>query len=330
MISQSFRIDKIALDTSSPDALRERLDAYIPNAVFDVNQKEGLLQFRGRKSNYFCADKSLLRHASEFGVTTQREVQFFREQKQRFDLCYEDCWTGFFLSDVLSEDALVILHFDDHADMMRCHLTMMDDGNLFDPTFGRPFDQMQTQHWIDAITSGVITIGSYLTPIFAHFEARGPGNRVHVRHIRPTVHPVNDSILKTVKVKDDAHEKLLVPPGVSLEMRTDSNGENTYVETSEIARGLQELPSGTTVVHFDLDFFINDFNGNPGEVSPKTDEENIAIAMHKIEQVFRGLAALDRKISKWIVATSPGFCAARHWSWLIKEIDMRIARLTEI
>ena len=89
---------------------------------------------------------------------------------------------------------------------------------------------------------------------------------------------------------------------------------------------LRDLPAGTVVVHIDLDWFINDFNGNASQAGRVADDAAVALAQRKVTELFAAVAHISSRIEGWIVATSPGFCAAAHWPWLLDEIDRGIVQ----
>lgn len=84
------------------------------------------------------------------------------------------------------------------------------------------------------------------------------------------------------------------------------------------------MPNGKLAVHIDLDFFVNDFNGNPG-TSPRSLSRNDRTTILKsMDDVFEKIDQSARPVDGWVVATSPGFCAARHWPWLLESLGTRI------
>src|SRR5262249_21144898 len=102
------------------------------------------------------------------------------QRLEAFDLCLEDSWSGYFVSERLrtapGDDDLVFIHLDHHTDMMPSLLECRDNG-LFDGIAGRPFDVHDGQHWVRAIANGAIGIGTFVTVLF-HLR-----NRLHVRHV---------------------------------------------------------------------------------------------------------------------------------------------------
>jgi len=84
------------------------------------------------------------------------------------------------------------------------------------------------------------------------------------------------------------------------------------------------MPAGKLAVHIDLDFFVNDFNGNPGN-SPRTlSHSDCNTILKRMDDLFELIDRAGRPVDRWIIATSPGFCAARHWPWLLESLETRI------
>ena len=87
---------------------------------------------------------------------------------------------------------------------------------------------------------------------------------------------------------------------------------------------LDRSSSDWTIVHIDLDYFINDFNGasrGPGYIPSPALRTMAAV---KLDRFFVALAKADIQVDRWIIATSPGFCSAYHWEWLLREIERNI------
>jgi hypothetical protein len=101
--------------------------------------------------------------------------------------------------------------------------------------------------------------------------------------------------------------------------------KDTYARNADPRRLLDDLPTGLLLVHIDLDYFVNDFNGNPGTHTIDIDREHRLLVIARMELLFEAIASTGRPVARWIVATSPGFCAYRHWSWLLQELGTRIA-----
>ena len=88
-----------------------------------------------------------------------------------------------------------------------------------------------------------------------------------------------------------------------------------------------DLPEGRVIVHVDLDYLINDFNGNPVTGYSLPNPDLTAVACSKLDSFFDAMSAIAPRVDRWIVATSPGFCSAFHWPWLLAQLEERIEAL---
>jgi hypothetical protein len=102
----------------------------------------------------------------------------------------------------------------------------------------------------------------------------------------------------------------------------DSSG--TYRGGADVQRVLQDIPAGRIIVHIDLDYFINDFNGNIGTNFLPASEGLPIEARRKMDRFFDGMRAANPIVDRWVIATSPGFCSAYHWENALSELDRRI------
>ena len=81
-----------------------------------------------------------------------------------------------------------------------------------------------------------------------------------------------------------------------------------------------DMPRGRVFVHVDLDYFINDFNGNIGQIPVLSDAQLRQRAQQLLDDFVAGLREKNIQVERWIIATSPGFCAAKHWAWLLEKL----------
>jgi hypothetical protein len=272
---------------------------------------------------YHSIDPHLVEGLKAFGeFRDQSDILFYRQKCAHFDLCFEDSWSGWFIADYLAgvgnaENDLVLIHADDHTDMMAT-LLVRDAEELTNPTTGHRFDPSKTDDWEVAIASGCVGIGDFITPFYY-------GQRqLHVRHVNSA--PKGGSAVHSV-TRAHCHYELIPDlnfAGVAMGEPDARASVGTYVSGEDADLVLHGLPEGHVIVHIDLDYFINDFNGNPGDHSTISASEAGAAASLKMKRFFAALHGAPRAIDRWIVATSPGFCSARHWPNLINQIQERI------
>jgi hypothetical protein len=284
-------------------------------------ESENALRLMGPKMSYHQVDPYLPEGLRRFGKSmTLADVLAFRSARPNIDLCFEDSWTGYFIARQFEQQSqphdLVLIHLDDHADMMATLLCRSAE-NLINPASGATFDPTSASDWKAAIYSGAVNIGNYVTPFFYS------GSRLHVRHINNSTDRTDISY-----VVREASQYQLIPDKQFANIRKSNADSNetvgTYLSGSNPEAVLDRLPRTWTLLHVDLDYFINDFNGSSRgtEYVPHADLQTIAL--EKMNRFFNALARLNLRIDRWIIATSPGFCSAYHWDVLLSEIDSRI------
>jgi len=309
-------------DTDS-EGVHRRLERILRSTRFEIVDAERAFRILGPDVPYHAIDPCLADGLSRLRKDLRIEhAQSFRTHTPAFGLCLEDSWSGFFvaewLSTVASADNIVFVHLDHHTDMMSSLLERHDD-RLVDPTDGRVFDACSCADWQKGIEAGSIGIGSFVTTLF------DLPNRLHVRHINDYL--TSDYTEYSVVRATRSYPEI---PGRTFAVirkvrgRTD-DAVGTYKGGRDPAKVLAAMPSGRVVVHVDLDYLINDFNGNSGERwAPDPDARDAA--SRKLDEFFDALAAASVHVDRWIVATSPGFCSAYHWAWLLESIESRIDR----
>ena len=284
----------------------------------------------GPTDEYILLDREITKSVIALGISPDIDERTLHVSAGNVDFCLEDSFSGLFLSRVMFKQPVtdwIIIHLDDHADMMPTILLQEDGGVLSDPAALSTFDCSVDQHWYSSIASGSVNIGSYLTPLFHQLSN---DSKIHIRHIRPAP---NDELRDTIVSLEATNIEYPILGNRRFaavrQCRYDSE-KSTYMQTSSPEHGISNLPSGQIAVHVDLDFFINDFNGNAG-TSPKalteTDREAILATMGC---AFNQISTLGRPVSRWIIATSPGFCAARHWAWLLESLARHISEIDDV
>jgi hypothetical protein len=253
------------------------------------------------------------------------DVLSYRSSARWFDLYFEDSWTGYFIAKRFQEQSprqdLVLIHLDDHTDMMPTLLCRSSE-RLIDPTTRVTFDPTLSNDWHAAIYSGAVNIGNYITPLYYS------GRKIHVRHInnsteRTQLFPVSRESCRYDLIPD----KHFAAIGVSCSCQKEDAG--TYLAGSSPEVVLDSTPQGWTLVHIDLDYFINDFNGASRGENYIPDPTLHTVARAKINRFFQALAKLNPTVDRWMIGTSPGFCSAYHWEWLLSEIEKGIQEFDE-
>jgi hypothetical protein len=302
--------------------IERRVRRIVRSVRFELLEREGAMRILGPDMSYHGADPCLLAGLQTLraGLTSD-DVFDFRSRRPNFDLCLEDSWSGYFIAEhAPAKQDLILIHLDHHTDMMATLLERSEHG-LGNPATGESFDPASSSDWQTAIHSGCVSIGNFVTPLY-YLDGS-----THVRHL-------NNFATSTHRLYNVTRESCrydLIPDRVFAGIRKKTGGwdrsAGTYLGGPDARSVLHELPPGHVVVHIDLDYFINDFNGNPGDAAPACEVAPRSSALHKMERFFTALDDAGVSVAQWIVATSPGFCSARHWDWLLSEIGRRVEQI---
>lgn len=277
---------------------------------------------------YHGADPDLVDVCSElFEDVTSKNILAFREHRPLFDFCLEDTWTYFFIQRQLAgdpEQRVDLLHLDDHSDMTPPLLSRSETG-LIDIPLGIELEPGNGGSIETAISSGAIGIGNFLSPLFHHRANLRVSHLCNTDRVGAIEYEVVRECVEIPIVEG------LSRIGVRHARPGEAGQNNSYVISSRVEDLIERMPGGEAgrlLVHVDLDYFINDYDGgNVQGVTAAQDAAAVEAARTKLRRFFEGMRLLGRPVERWIVATSPGFCGARHWGWLIDELSAGIEQL---
>jgi hypothetical protein len=315
-VTNIIRLNEKMLNRWELPLIQNAIRSIVRNVHFEFIEHEYAIRLLGPDMYYHAFDPFLSSALERFDPKVKvKDILMYRSSGKIFDLCFEDSWSGYFIAEHLrrgsGDDDLIIIHLDDHTDMMSTLLEIAPADVLLDPMTGRRFDPKSPTDWEAAICSGSVGIGCFVTPLFF------ADTFVHVRHLNNGANAPANSYF----VMKASCEYEVIPGKRFAAIRLSDNDESTaagsYVVSSSVADILDELPRGQVIVHLDLDYFINDFNGNPTRDTYTPSSIVIAKAQHKLDQFFETMQARRVKVDRWIIATSPGFCSACHWAWLL-------------
>jgi len=309
-LSRSF------VDDNEPRVIRARLKQIVRSLKFTWHEGSYAFRIEGPDTSYHAADPDLAEVLSEFDLTINLGSCFdYRSRRDKYDLCFEDCWSGYFISDELAKNDkdLILIHLDDHEDMMPTFLTWTPDG-VFNLATGRLFNPKRSHDWVEAIKSGCVSIGDFITPLYF------AGCKVHVRHLNNL--PEDSSQPSQIVRAPCSYPEVTNYQFASLQKVSTNirNGDGTYRAGDDPESLLKDLPEGKVILHIDLDYFINDFNGNIGTSAIASQCEMRRMAKVKLSRFFTAIKPLQSRLQRCVIATSPGFCSVRHWNWLLKEL----------
>lgn len=320
---------ELSHDLTKTDISNELLPIIRSN-IFTISDDLEYIRVEGPDISYHLIDPFLGDGLQYFGIADDRRSagQFFRSEKE-FDICLEDSWSGLFISRHLASigdhHPLTIIHLDDHTDMMST-LLRSDYGSLVDTITGHCFDPLAPNNWLSVIQSGAVGIGSFLTPFF--FLDR----EVRVLHLKHDV-----GVTRSFKVNHSEKNHWLLHDlsffdiklqEVRMNSALPSHAYVVFKSASEMFSSL--MPHERVIIHIDLDYFINDFNGNAVYDLQGSKKSVQKKAESKMNSFFRALNTSDIIVERWIIGASPGFCSGRHWEFLLERIRSNINRSIEI
>ncbi len=221
-------------------------------------------------------------------------------------------WSLYFEKNGSIPKELILLHIDDHQDMMSPRIGPRLDGQYVDFIAGDRFSLLKPETVESAILSGALGKGSILTPLIWQVD------KIHVRHLtlRPTPHlyalkkalqqdPVLGNPLQRISVQCEKVEKEL--------LLSSSN----YVPASNVDTWLSYLPDNLPILlHIDMDFFNNRFDGSSSwEDADRCHDINLQSQQSLVMEIFNGLEkrGLEKRIVDFSLCISPSFFPAEFW-----------------
>ncbi|MDL2403038.1 hypothetical protein [Rhizobium mayense] len=237
--------------------------------------------------------------------------------------CLYDSWTLASWSEWMTrqpeaDQQPVILHVDDHRDLGSPRLRVGADG-WSDMISGDPVTLLDPISVTNAITSGAIGMGSFMTPFLHRFP------QCEVRHLcqPPKARSTEIFRFKPDVVSDSLLDPLASRPSMILRDSEQRTGPSTYLLTASLDDWLTDTQDRPLLLHIDLDYFNNRYDGDSDwalHASP-LDPPRDAI-MARIDDLMSVLTKPDiaARIDDVVIAFSPGFFPAEFW----QEADRRL------
>jgi hypothetical protein len=284
-------------------------------------------------------DEGLRWWSETYQPTDVPGIPFAFHQARGFRLSLNDTWTTYSWSKWLAglpageplPATVTLLHLDDHDDFMTPRI-IHEGGAWHDAITSQVFDLRRPGTVESAAISGAIGMGSIVAPLL-HTLAE-----VHVRHLCATDYSKKRKgphLIYPVTFKDN----LLSPGAPRPALRLEPAGApspaghahgHPYAVTDDLDQWLADLPDGPVLIHVDMDYFNNRFDGDSDRVDnePKY-EQPLASVLARIDEVFD---ALDRhgvagRVADMVVGISPGFFPAEFWGASVSRIEERVGRL---
>ena len=258
----------------------------------------------------------------------------------RGQLSLIDSWTLFSWSHWLADrrmrgeatNRVVILHVDDHTDLMTPRL-ILDKDNWRDAISGKEFDLREPTSVRSAILNGAIGVGSFMAPFIHNIPF------VHLRHLSQTApdEALQDFSLVPKHLADTILNIGASRPAVGInrdliEAPKEQVSATTkhYRFTRQLDAWLGDLPDAPVLLHVDMDYFNNRYNGDSEwnargqRHDPKSSEIMLAI-----DAVFKAIndSGVTSRIENVTVALSPGFFPAELWAGSIGRMQEQLASL---
>ena len=344
----SVNVRKLILPAGSlPEGMQERrvcLDAYFDDLLASVTAvPEGWeidLNWPSNADYYVdpCLEQGLAWWRAGTAIT---EIHRQVSHTPRGQLSLIDSWTLFSWSNWLAErrmsgkvtNEVVILHVDDHTDLMTPRLNLYDD-NWRDSITGGVFDLYEPASVQSAILSGAIGVGSFMSP-FIHTVPR-----VHLRHLSQTATNKGDQdfSLVTKSLADTILNIGASRPAISISRELDlfpneklMSSSKLYRFTRQLDAWLGELPDAPVLLHVDMDYFNNRYNGDSDWAARVcTHDPKLPEIMLAIDDMFKAIndSGVASRIENVTVALSPGFFPAELWATSINRMQEYLEHLS--
>jgi hypothetical protein len=277
--------------------------------------------------------------SEDFGEVDVRSIPYALHREPGFQLSLNDSWTIYswsrWLSGLTVPEALpprvTLLHLDDHDDFMKPRIFSHGKG-WRDGISGLTFDLWQPEGVESSIKSGAIGIGSFMAP-FLHSLPE-----VHIRHLCATEYSSQRKgpyQVQAVSEEDDLLDSGAFRPALKLQPDHSSGDDanqiksHPYIVTDDTSQWLNDLPDGPILLHIDMDYFNNRFNGDSDRVNGEAKyDPPLPSVLSRIDEVFDSLAGegVVERLVDVAVALSPGFFPADLWAPSIGRIRDHIKR----
>ena len=268
---------------------------------------------------------------SLWGGIERKQMAMARRRSGRVLRALYDTWTLHSWSEWFSKaapkvgDPLTILHVDDHRDLGAPRLFQRDN-QLFDPITNRPFDVRRPETVKSALDSGAVGMGSFMTPVLHSFPRADVRQLTQATKVRSTT----DHEVVLTEMSDDLLEPGALRPATALRQTAGGVGPGRYRITDDPVRWLEEIGPGPILLHVDMDYFNNRYDGDgdwrdrPEVLDPPLDR--ILVEIDRVTAALRS-AGLVSRIEDAVIAFSPGFFPAELWDDADRRLEQGLEEL---
>ena len=216
-------------------------------------------------------------------------------------------WSIFFKKTNIDYDKqIVLLHLDDHKDLMPTRIKVLDK-RWYDLMTEKPICFEKPETIYNAIKSGALGIGSYITPLLHKFS------KIKILHLK------NNIKNSKYNVKPTMSNDLLIDLGAKVMISSfcTSSKYCNYHASSDINNLLFNIPKDSTILlHIDMDYFNNRFNGNTNwEQNSNNWNPNINEQYQSMDYFVEQLSYFNivHNIKHLSIALSPSFYPCEYW-----------------
>jgi hypothetical protein len=320
--------DRLSVD---PHIRREQLESYfsdhLPSAIEEDNSWLICLERPQERYGCYLHDKSLASALKWWrGGTQVHDIPFEKRLFTKGLLAIEDqwmpySWSRYFEKNKVIPSEIVLLHLDDHQDMMNPLIGKRIDGKLFDYITGNALDLNRSSSVEGAILSGAIGKGNILLPLIWSVD------KINVRHLCFRPHPCSTYRIEKITLENT----LLSKQNNRISLRLEPTNleaaisKSNYIVTPDIEEFLDHIPDHVPILfHIDMDYFNNKFDGNSNwkKENKRVHDLQLREQMALIEKVFielekKGLCA---RIVDTCIGISPGFYPAKFWEKTVPKV----------
>ena len=320
-----------------PDGRREReelLRGYIEDRVPDATRDGDMWAVRLRtppRADYYI-DPRLgegLAWWSQFaGPVLIRDIPYALRRRRGVQVSLSDAWTIASWSRLLAAHtnppaSVVILHADDHNDLMSPLLAVRDTA-LVDLISGKQVYVDRPATVDAALRSGAISMGSFIVPMLA------TGREVHIRHLRYPASPQSAPGRYRLVLAQEADAlfapgeprpiALIVEPDACL--HRDQAIVGSYTLTEKLDNWLDDLPKDALLLlHVDCDYFNNRYDGDSDWRShSRIHDPPESHVQQRVEELCEALRSLAVRPDDVTIALSPAFFPAEYWQDTVETL----------
>ncbi|MBX9806107.1 MAG: hypothetical protein K2Y18_10240 [Alphaproteobacteria bacterium] len=308
-------------DTERVETLEDYFTEHLPTATEMKDHWEVRLERPSTPYGSYTHDPEIRRGLEWWKVGTGiRNIPCERRFLEKGLFALEDqwiplSWSRYFQKRGFLPQELVLLHIDDHQDMMAPRIGKQLDRRFVDFITGDHFSLLKPDTVEAAIMSGALGKGSILTPLIWQI------NKIHVRHLTLRPAPYTTYALKKALQEDTLLGKPLQRISVQCESteRESLLSSSNYIATSCVDTWLSQIPENVDIfLHIDMDFFNNRFDGNSSWQEGhgrRIHDISLAEQQGLLKEIFLGLKKkkLEGRILDVSICLSPSFFPAEFW-----------------